>query len=225
MAKMFCKMCFDSGKPESEYTSHWVKDAPNGKVVCPTLLNHMCGYCKQKGHTPKHCARLASREERRKIHKSRFQPRFKQAPVERSDKVQQQIHTVARNDLFTKLMITKPSKLLRPPEYSPVTPVQKSASPQGGKVAKVGEIAKNMTAAEVMQLKAMLQRLEILNVPAPFVRTWAAASAEARQAPSAEDEHIEEKAVAPAAEEAPSSSIALPQSCWFPPSVKAWGDE
>jgi len=57
--KPYCKVCFDAGKPESEYTSHWVRTLPDrsGKttVTCPTLLNTECRYCNQSGHTIKFC--------------------------------------------------------------------------------------------------------------------------------------------------------------------------
>jgi hypothetical protein len=57
--KPYCKVCFDAGKPESEYTSHWVRTLPdrNGKttVTCTTLLNTECRYCYQTGHTTKFC--------------------------------------------------------------------------------------------------------------------------------------------------------------------------
>jgi hypothetical protein len=57
--KPHCKVCFDAGKPESEYTGHWVRSLPdrNGKttVTCPTLLNTECRYCYQSGHTTKFC--------------------------------------------------------------------------------------------------------------------------------------------------------------------------
>jgi hypothetical protein len=57
--KPYCKVCFDAGKPESEYTSHWVRSLPdrNGKttVTCPTLLDTNCRYCYQSGHTTKFC--------------------------------------------------------------------------------------------------------------------------------------------------------------------------
>jgi Nanos RNA binding domain len=52
--KPFCKVCYDSGKSEREYTSHWVKDE-NGKIRCPTLLSTECRYCFKKGHTAKFC--------------------------------------------------------------------------------------------------------------------------------------------------------------------------
>ena len=58
--KPYCKVCHDSGKSEAEYTSHFVKSepGPKGVVVCPVLLGSMCNYCKQKGHTLKHCKEL-----------------------------------------------------------------------------------------------------------------------------------------------------------------------
>ena len=51
----FCKVCKDSGKIESEYISHWVKDL-NGKVVCPTLLALVCHVCGKNGHTKTYCS-------------------------------------------------------------------------------------------------------------------------------------------------------------------------
>lgn len=64
--KPFCKVCHDTGKPESVYTSHWVKTAPDrsGKsiILCPTLLSTECRYCFQAGHTTKFCQVLAKNE-------------------------------------------------------------------------------------------------------------------------------------------------------------------
>jgi hypothetical protein len=59
----YCKVCRDAGRPESEYTSHYVKDQPgsNGKVVCPTLLNQACRICNKTGHTSSYCAQYRSR--------------------------------------------------------------------------------------------------------------------------------------------------------------------
>ena len=57
-SRPFCKVCYDAGKPEREYTSHYVKSKPGneGKVVCPYLLSLVCTYCKKKeGHTARHC--------------------------------------------------------------------------------------------------------------------------------------------------------------------------
>lgn len=57
---MACKVCKDAGKPESEYSNHFVKDR-EGKVVCPTLLSLQCRYCQKPGHTVSHCPTLQAK--------------------------------------------------------------------------------------------------------------------------------------------------------------------
>ncbi len=56
-----CKVCRDSGKSETVYTSHFVKDSKNGVIVCPTLLATVCRYCKQNGHTVKYCMSIKNK--------------------------------------------------------------------------------------------------------------------------------------------------------------------
>lgn len=58
--KAFCKVCHDAGKPESIYTSHFVRASPahDAPVVCPTLLAQPCRYCSVPGHTVKYCPAL-----------------------------------------------------------------------------------------------------------------------------------------------------------------------
>lgn len=51
---MYCKVCFDAGKPEEVFTSHSVKNE-FGMVTCVTLLSHNCELCGCIGHTPKYC--------------------------------------------------------------------------------------------------------------------------------------------------------------------------
>lgn len=60
MSKSFCKVCYDSGKTEAEYTSHFVKSepGPKGKIVCPTLLSVKCSYCQDNGHMVSYCTKL-----------------------------------------------------------------------------------------------------------------------------------------------------------------------
>jgi hypothetical protein len=64
--KPYCKVCFDAGKPEIEYTGHWVRSLPDSKgkttVTCPTLLNTECRYCYQSGHTTKFCPSIKQNE-------------------------------------------------------------------------------------------------------------------------------------------------------------------
>ena len=64
-ATPYCKVCRDAGKSEKEYTSHFVKDqpGPDGKVVCPTLLNQACRICHKTGHTSSYCSQYKSRRD------------------------------------------------------------------------------------------------------------------------------------------------------------------
>ncbi len=66
--KAYCKVCFEAGKPESEYTGHWVRSLPdqNGKTVvtCPTLINTECRYCGNLGHTVKFCLAIKQKQSR-----------------------------------------------------------------------------------------------------------------------------------------------------------------
>ena len=89
----YCKVCHDAGRPESEYTSHYVKDQPghNGKVVCPTLLNQPCRICHMPGHTSSYCVHyrpltpLNHREPRRdeRYIEREKQPRREERYIER----------------------------------------------------------------------------------------------------------------------------------------------
>ena len=66
--KPFCKVCFDARKPESEYTSHYVRTQPdsNGKtiVTCPVLNATECRYCFKFGHTTKFCNVLEEKKKK-----------------------------------------------------------------------------------------------------------------------------------------------------------------
>jgi hypothetical protein len=57
--KPYCKVCHDAGKPESVYTSHFVKSLPNQNngttITCPTLNAITCRTCYKLGHTTKFC--------------------------------------------------------------------------------------------------------------------------------------------------------------------------
>ena len=55
--KPFCKVCKDFGKPDSVFTSHFVRQTinPNSPVTCPTILNNICQFCGEKGHFISSC--------------------------------------------------------------------------------------------------------------------------------------------------------------------------
>ena len=81
----FCKVCFDAGKPESQYTSHFVKASRElgAAVICPTILAQECRYCHELGHTPSCCPKLANE----KKSDERTQAFYSQKPVAKTSSV------------------------------------------------------------------------------------------------------------------------------------------
>lgn len=85
--KPFCKVCFDAGKSESEYTSHYVRKTtdPNSELLCPVLKATECRYCHQMGHTISRCAVREQNNSRRRPEQQQFAPspavQQQQAPV------------------------------------------------------------------------------------------------------------------------------------------------
>lgn len=84
---MFCKVCYDTGKDEKVYTSHYPRETidKDSQIICPTLLSLNCKYCKQKGHTIKYCKVLREKTEfnpfipvtNNNYNKFKFKPLFK----------------------------------------------------------------------------------------------------------------------------------------------------
>lgn len=65
----FCTVCFNAGKLEIEYRSHYVKSEASGAtkgsssvVVCPLIKSIECKYCHNTGHTVKYCSMLKEKE-------------------------------------------------------------------------------------------------------------------------------------------------------------------
>lgn len=73
----YCKVCHDAGKPESDYTNHWVKSLPdksgNSTIICPTLLDTQCRYCFKLGHTTKFCPVLEQQNKKKEKENRRAQ--------------------------------------------------------------------------------------------------------------------------------------------------------
>jgi hypothetical protein len=86
--KSYCKVCHDAGKPESEYTSHYVRSTPDrtGKsvITCPTLLSTECRYCHKTGHTTKFCPVIA--ESKKTEEKAARQVKYQQEAVKKEKK-------------------------------------------------------------------------------------------------------------------------------------------
>jgi hypothetical protein len=64
--KKFCKVCFDAGREEKDYTSHFVRSTQNmhSKVICPILIGLKCTFCNRIGHTKKYCTELKLKKKR-----------------------------------------------------------------------------------------------------------------------------------------------------------------
>ena len=88
--KPYCKVCHDAGKPESEYTSHWVKDQ-SGKTTCPFLLSLKCRYCNEAGHTVKHCVKLVkdNKEDAKKTAQKAYEAKQQQQQNDNKQKSNQ----------------------------------------------------------------------------------------------------------------------------------------
>ena len=97
-ATPFCKVCRDAGKPASEYTSHFVKDqpGPEGKVVCPTLLNQACRICHNPGHTSSYCPEYNDNRRREERYIEREQPRREERYIEREQQPRREERYIER---------------------------------------------------------------------------------------------------------------------------------
>jgi regulator of replication initiation timing len=78
----YCKVCHDSGKPESVYTSHWVRKPhwEGGAVCCPTLLALNCNRCGKSGHTVKYCQSSQTYNQPQQKPQSRPEPKAQSQP-------------------------------------------------------------------------------------------------------------------------------------------------
>lgn len=98
-----CKVCFDVGKSEEEYTNHRVRDI-NGVVVCPTLLQVHCRYCDMVGHTVKYCS-LRERDEKKRemfdaraIYQAKIKDKTKSNGATAATAIQKSIYAVLQSD-------------------------------------------------------------------------------------------------------------------------------
>lgn len=83
--KPYCKVCHDAGKDEKMYTSHYVRSepGPNGKVVCPTLLEAVCTYCSKQGHTVSRCPEIAKKQkaQTKDVARNNYKNNEKEKPI------------------------------------------------------------------------------------------------------------------------------------------------
>ena len=95
----YCKVCHDAGCSRTEYTSHYVKDqpGPDGKVVCPTLLNQSCRICGKTGHTSSYCSQYRARRQERYIEREpRREDRREVRYIEREQPPRREVRYIER---------------------------------------------------------------------------------------------------------------------------------
>jgi hypothetical protein len=82
--KPFCKVCFDANKPESQYTSHFVRKTKdlNSEILCPIILATECRYCHKLGHTISNCSLRAKNNARNAHAVQRPAPAHVQVPMQ-----------------------------------------------------------------------------------------------------------------------------------------------
>lgn len=89
-----CKICFDAGKPESEYMSHHIRKTadPNSDIVCPVLLATECRYCHGLGHTLSRCPIREANNKRRDEESRRWEAEQarRQEEVRRQEEIRRQ---------------------------------------------------------------------------------------------------------------------------------------
>lgn len=127
--KPYCKVCHDAGKPESVFTSHYVKTSldANAKIACPTLLALECKYCFNPGHTVKYCAVLKKNEKAKRTEEFKKTEQTKPAAAVKKpknafaslcdessddDKDQVQVHVVKKEE-FPQLNAAKMEKKMQ----------------------------------------------------------------------------------------------------------------
>lgn len=99
IAKPFCAVCKNAGKSEKEYTSHYTKSSPgpSGVVVCPTILEATCSYCREVGHFKNKCPILLEKERSFKQERS-FENRVSYQPLP-----QKKVAAPIRKNIFATL--------------------------------------------------------------------------------------------------------------------------
>jgi hypothetical protein len=122
--KPFCKVCHDAGKPESEYTSHFVRSdlGPKGKVVCPTLLSLECRYCFEKGHTVSFCVVLKKHKnaDKKAVARTEFAEASVQSPLKAPTKATNRFGALDQDAASDKAKETQVKKQTKAKEEFPV---------------------------------------------------------------------------------------------------------
>ena len=188
----FCKVCYDAGLPDADYTDHFVKDqpGPDGKVVCPTLLAQKCLTCGLPGHTSSYCPGTIRRETERNMRDRN--------EYEQTKKASGGWETIGAKGTVVKpkprIEDMVPKKLATVASAIAATAVAKSSTKYGGfGILAVDDSSDSEEDHEIAQLPASVPKpvrkeAAIVTGPPPAVEppkalTWAQRAAAAAQKP------------------------------------------
>jgi hypothetical protein len=92
-----CAFCLSNRKP---WTGHTVE-------VCVELANCVCGYCKEKGHTPKKCPKSALKKQRDEEWAKRQEERKKKEEIKKRESETSGSQKKTWSSLFVKSLTTQ----------------------------------------------------------------------------------------------------------------------
>lgn len=182
----YCKICHDSGKSESIYTSHFIRETrdPNSRVVCPTLLALECRYCFKRGHTVKYCPAL----------KNKDQPQRRQEPV-RSQEEKKPVEK--KTNIY--MVLDEEDDVIENVKNDVIDfPALAQAKPTPVSLASIPEISYASIAArepEPEEKKIEIQEAPIIEPPKAVVRSYYKPTALRWADCESSDDEVEEKKV------------------------------
>lgn len=188
--KPYCKVCFDAGKPESDYTSHWVKSLPdksgNTKITCPTLLDTECRFCFKLGHTAKFCPVIEKNNKSREKAQRAAETKQNKQKVSSNEKKPASYFDVLKYDSDTEEEQEQEDKKVSIIEIKPVENFPVLGTP----VKKIEVETKSSWSAIAAKPKPVnLPNISIIPMPPKLVRQTATcdASEKLKPAPWAKD--------------------------------------
>jgi len=130
----FCAICKKAGKTQQEFNSHFVRDAPNGNVVCPTLLSTECRYCHDLGHTKTHCPKLADKARRQSLYEKKQRANDKKFKAENRLRAQVEAAQAGQGETFLTMSYGRTS-IRMPIKCQPVSKKGRKTAPVGSTFA------------------------------------------------------------------------------------------
>lgn len=118
----YCAHCFNLGKDESVFRSHWLRKSPDpsSPVVCPELLATECPYCFKQGHTKSRCPVILAQEKTakkeamtRKVQEEKVKLEEKTKKIQKTNGVSKFAALMEDSDSENDIQVVKVSKNIK----------------------------------------------------------------------------------------------------------------